>query len=101
DLLELTVATIAESQVDGIIATNTTISRDGLTHANAGETGGHSGAPLKQRSTEVISAVYKQTQGRLPIIGSGGIFTARDAYDKIRAGASLVEIYTALIYEGP
>jgi dihydroorotate dehydrogenase len=99
--LELTVATIEGSQVDGIIATNTTISRDGLTHANAGETGGLSGAPLKSRSTEVISAVYKQTNGRLPIIGSGGIFTARDAYDKIRAGASLVEIYTALIYEGP
>jgi len=99
--LELTVATIADSGVDGIIATNTTISRDGLAHANAKETGGLSGAPLKHRSTEIIRAVYKQTGGRLPIVGSGGIFNARDAYDKIRAGASLVELYTALIYEGP
>jgi len=99
--LELTVGTIAEAQADGLIATNTTVSREGLAHANARETGGLSGAPLKHRSTEVVRAVYKQTAGRLPIIGSGGIFTARDAYDKIRAGASLVEIYTALIYEGP
>jgi len=60
-----------------------------------------SGRPLTRRSTEVIAAVYRQTGGRLPIIGSGGIFTAQDAYDKIRAGASLVEIYTALIYKGP
>lgn len=99
--LELTVDTIAGSGVDGIIATNTTISRDGLTHANARETGGLSGKPLKARSTEIIAAVYKQTGGRLPIIGSGGIFDADDAYDKIRAGASMVEIYTALIYRGP
>ncbi|QAY68415.1 quinone-dependent dihydroorotate dehydrogenase [Paenibacillus protaetiae] len=99
--LELTVAAIQESGVSGIIATNTTISRDGLTHANKAETGGLSGKPLRERSTEVIRFVYRQTGGQLPIIGSGGIFTAADAYDKIRAGASLVEIYTALIYKGP
>jgi dihydroorotate dehydrogenase len=99
--LELTVATIMESGVSGIIATNTTLSRTGLQHANAGEAGGLSGKPLRDRSTEVIRAVYRQTGGQLPIIGSGGIFTAQDAYDKIRAGASLVEIYTALIYKGP
>ncbi|MFF2481587.1 quinone-dependent dihydroorotate dehydrogenase [Paenibacillus sp. NPDC058071] len=99
--LELTVATIQESGVAGIIATNTTLSRDGLTHANAGEAGGLSGLPLRQRSTEIIRAIYKQTEGKLPIIGSGGIFNASDAYDKIRAGASLVEIYTSLIYKGP
>ncbi|MNX08499.1 Dihydroorotate dehydrogenase [compost metagenome] len=99
--LEYMVDTIAASGVSGIIATNTTISREGLTHTNAKETGGLSGRPLKQRSTEIISRIYRQTEGRLPIIGSGGIFNSEDAYEKIRAGASLVEIYTALIYEGP
>lgn len=99
--LGYTVETIQQSGVAGIIATNTTISRDGLTHPNKKETGGLSGMPLKARSTEVIRAVYRQTGGKLPIIGSGGIFTADDAYDKIRAGAALVEIYTALIYRGP
>lgn len=99
--LKLTVATIKDSGVSGIIATNTTVSRTGLTHSNAGEMGGLSGVPVRERSTEVIRAVYRQTEGKLPIIGSGGIFTAADAYDKIRAGASLVEVYTALIYKGP
>lgn len=99
--LEYMVNTIAEAGVDGIIATNTTISRNGLSHAQASETGGLSGKPLRDRSTEIISAIYRQTGGQLPIIGSGGIFTPQDAYDKIKAGASLVEIYTALIYEGP
>lgn len=99
--LEYTVDTIAASGVSGIIATNTTLSREGLTHPNAKEAGGMSGKLLSARSTQVISAVYRQTGGKLPIIGSGGIFTADDAYDKIRAGASLVEVYTALIYKGP
>lgn len=99
--LELTVRTIKESGVSGIIATNTTLSREGLVHANKGEAGGLSGRPLTKRSTEVIKQVYRLTEGKLPIIGSGGIFSAEDAYDKIRAGASLVEVYTALIYEGP
>lgn len=89
------------SGMAGIIATNTTLSREGLTHGNAGEAGGLSGRPLTQRSTEVIRSLYSITQGKLPIIGSGGIFTADDAYEKIRAGASLVEVYTALIYRGP
>lgn len=101
DELEYMVDTLTRAGMDGIIATNTTVSRTGLTHARASETGGLSGKPLRDRSTEIISAIYSQTRGRLPIIGSGGIFTPQDAYDKIRAGASLVEIYTALIYEGP
>lgn len=92
---------IAASGMSGIIATNTTVGRDGLTHGNAKETGGLSGRPLTNRSTGVIRTVYRITGGKLPIIGSGGIFTADDAYDKIRAGASLVEVYTALIYKGP
>jgi dihydroorotate dehydrogenase len=99
--LEHTVHSIMSSGINGIIATNTTLSRDGLTHVNRNEAGGLSGIPLRERSTEVIRQVYKLTNGKLPIIGSGGIFTAQDAYDKIRAGASLVEVYTALIYKGP
>ncbi|GGG15311.1 quinone-dependent dihydroorotate dehydrogenase [Paenibacillus abyssi] len=99
--LEFTVDTIMNSGASGIIATNTTIKRDGLTEKHAAEAGGLSGKPLKDRSTEVIRSIYRQTWGKLPIIGSGGIFNADDAYDKIRAGASLVEVYTALIYRGP
>jgi len=92
---------ILRSGVSGVIATNTTIGREGLTHRHAGETGGLSGRPLARRSTEVIRTLYALTQGKLPIIGSGGVFSADDAYAKIRAGASLVEVYTALIYQGP
>jgi dihydroorotate dehydrogenase, subfamily 2 len=92
---------IRASGMSGIIATNTTIGRDGLTHPNAKETGGLSGRPLTGRSTEIIRSLYALTDGKLPIIGSGGIFTAQDAYDKIRAGASLVEVYTSMIYKGP
>jgi dihydroorotate dehydrogenase len=99
--LESMVDVLGSSGVSGIIASNTTISREGLTHANAKESGGLSGKPLTKRSTEVISRIYRQSGGKIPIIGSGGIFTAQHAYDKIRAGASLVEIYTAFIYEGP
>ncbi|MCL6604316.1 MAG: quinone-dependent dihydroorotate dehydrogenase [Paenibacillus sp.] len=99
--LEYMVHTLTETGMDGIIATNTTVSREGLNHSSAGETGGLSGKPLRDRSTEIIRSIYRQTEGKLPIIGSGGIFTSQDAYEKIRAGASLVEIYTALIYEGP
>lgn len=99
--LETMIDALATSGISGIIATNTTIGRQGLAHPNAKETGGLSGKPLRVRSTEVVSQVYRQTGGKLPIIGSGGIFSAEDAYEKIKAGASLVEIYTALIYEGP
>lgn len=89
--------------LSGIIATNTTISRQGLRSANVsalGE-GGISGRPVSERSTEVISQLYCATQGKLPIIGVGGIFTALDAFEKIRAGASLVQTYTGFVYEGP
>jgi dihydroorotate dehydrogenase len=86
--------------LDGIIATNTTIGREGLTTLTS-EPGGLSGRPLHQRSTEVIRYVYRCAQGRIPIIGVGGIFSADDAYEKICAGASLVQLYTGLIYRGP
>ena len=101
DQLLHTVETIKQSKISGIIATNTTLSREGLTHQNKTETGGLSGKPLTDKSTEIIRTVYRLTEGKLPIIGSGGIFNAQDAYNKICAGASLVEIYTALIYKGP
>lgn len=93
----------------GIIATNTTIARDGLKTETllqtgnrvAHEAGGISGAPLRQRSTEVIHYIYKRTEGSLPIVGVGGIFTANHAWEKITAGATLLQIYTGWIYEGP
>ncbi len=96
-------------QLAGIIATNTTIKREGLQtqvlpqtgKAVTEEAGGISGVPLRSRSTEVIRFIYRQTQGQLPIIGVGGIFTAADAWEKITAGASLIQIYTGWVYEGP
>jgi dihydroorotate dehydrogenase len=96
-------------QLAGIVATNTTIRRDMLKtqmiqatgKSVREEAGGISGAPLRQRSTEVIRFIYQETQGQLPIIGVGGIFTAEDAWEKITAGASLIQVYTGWIYEGP
>jgi dihydroorotate dehydrogenase len=85
---------------DGIVATNTTRSREGLP-ADVPQDGGMSGKPLFARSTEWVRRIYRSTRGSLPIIGVGGIFSARDAYEKILAGASLVEVYTGFIYNGP
>ena len=89
----------------GIVATNTTIERPSSNDSQCKkiytETGGLSGAPLRTRSTEIISHIFKHTNGKLPIIGVGGIFTAVDAWEKITAGASLVQVYTSLVYEGP
>ena len=92
-------------QLAGIVATNTTITRP-ETHDRElkrvyGESGGLSGRPLRERSTEVVRHLYRQTRGSLPIIGVGGIFNAEDAWEKITAGASLVQLYTGLVYEGP
>lgn len=95
--------------VAGIVATNTTISRDGLQtrvlketgNSLSDEAGGISGLPVRQKSTDIIRYIYKQTNGSLPIIGVGGIFTAADAWEKITAGASLVQVYTGWLYEGP
>ena len=86
--------------IDGIIATNTTVARDGLRSALAREAGGLSGAPLFRRSTEVLASLYRLTGGALPLIGAGGIGSAEDAFAKIRAGASAVQLYTAMIFEG-
>jgi dihydroorotate dehydrogenase len=88
--------------VAGIIATNTTLSREGVErHPRAGEQGGLSGAPLERLATAVVRRCAARAAGRVPIVGVGGIMTAEDAYAKIRAGASLVQVYTGLVYGGP
>ena len=102
--LEAIVDVAVRAKMAGIIATNTTTSRAGLrTPARVVESlgeGGLSGAPLRARSTAMIASLYRLTRGRLPIVGVGGIFTAADAWEKICAGASLVQLYTGFIYEG-
>jgi dihydroorotate dehydrogenase len=105
------IAVVKASQshhVAGIIATNTTISRQQLTttHLTTGksvkdEAGGISGQPVRDRATDVIRLIWQATDGKLPIVGVGGIFNAEDAWQKITAGAAIVQIYTGLIYEGP
>ncbi len=88
--------------LDGLIISNTTIERpDGLTSRQRQEAGGLSGKPLFAPSTALLADMYKRTGGKIPLIGVGGVFSGHDAYAKIRAGASLIQIYTALIYEGP
>lgn len=99
-ILEL-VDIVQAFDLDGIIATNTTTSRDGLSSSNQEEWGGLSGKPLERRSTDVIRTLAEYTDGDLPIIGVGGVDSAESAYEKIRAGASLVQLYTAFVYEGP
>jgi len=94
------VALAEELGVDGLIATNTTVDRpEGLRNPNRSQEGGLSGRPLEPRATEVVRLVASNTD--LPVVGVGGVFTAEDAYRKIRAGASLVQLYTGLIYRGP
>ncbi len=99
--LRSSVEIIKSSGVAGIIATNTTITRHDLRSRHREETGGLSGKPLHRLSLGVVRQVYRLTEGRLPIVASGGVFTGDDAYEMIRAGASLVEIYTGMIYRGP
>jgi dihydroorotate dehydrogenase len=100
-----TIAVIQQAQFDGIIATNTTVSRSNLKENEVKiqkiGNGGLSGMPLRDRSTEVISYLHKKTEGKLPIIGVGGIHSPEDAIDKLNAGATLIQIYTGFIYEGP
>ncbi len=92
---------VQETQIAGVIATNTTLSREGLQSENKQETGGLSGKPLTKRSTEVIRFLSEKSGKAFPIIGVGGIHTAEDALEKLEAGASLVQLYTGFIYEGP
>ncbi|MCL9807253.1 quinone-dependent dihydroorotate dehydrogenase [Flavobacterium amniphilum] len=97
DIIEIVKAT----QIAGVIATNTTISRDGLKSVNKEEMGGLSGKPLTKRSTEVIRFLSEKSNKAFPIIGVGGIHSADDAIEKLEAGASLIQLYTGFIYEGP
>ena len=97
DIIEI----VAETGIAGVIATNTTISRDNLKSENKVEMGGLSGKPLKNRSTEVIRFLSEKSNKAFPIIGVGGIHSAEDALEKLKAGASLIQLYTGFIYEGP
>ena len=92
---------VSETKIDGIIATNTTISRQGLISKNKNETGGLSGKPLTNRSTEVIRYLSEKSNKAFTIIGVGGIHSVQDALEKLDAGADLIQIYTGFIYEGP
>jgi dihydroorotate dehydrogenase len=94
-------AAVTALGLDGVIATNTTVRREGIPEKFAGLAGGLSGAPLAARATAVVRYIAQQTRGALPIIGVGGIMSAADALEKIRAGATLIQIYTGLIYAGP
>jgi dihydroorotate dehydrogenase len=101
--IEAAVDVCLKYEIAGIIATNTTISRDGLASANVEGigAGGLSGRPLRQKATGVVKTIYRHSKGKLPIVGVGGIFTGDDAFEKIAAGASLVQAYTGFIYGGP
>ena len=101
EALENSARVIQEFSIQGIIATNTTVERPELKSKNRTETGGLSGKPLQNRSTAMIRTLFAELGAVIPIIGVGGIFNGADAYEKIRAGAAAVQIYTALIYEGP
>jgi dihydroorotate dehydrogenase len=90
-----------DTGIDGLIVSNTTVARPGLVSRHAHEAGGLSGRPLFGPSTALLADMYRLTQGRLPLIGVGGIASAADAYAKIRTGASLVQLYTALVFAGP
>ncbi len=98
--IDAVLGVIAEHALDGIIATNTTLARPGV-FATVNEAGGLSGAPLRRRSTEIVGYIARATGGRLPIIGVGGIVDAESAAEKLDAGATLVQLYTGMIYRGP
>jgi dihydroorotate dehydrogenase len=101
DIADIAAVTL-ETDIDGLIVSNTTIERPAsLKSGHRDEAGGLSGAPLMAPSTKVLAEIYKATEGRKPLIGVGGIASGRDAYAKIRAGASLVQLYSMLVYEGP
>ena len=101
DIIEI----VTETKIDGIVSSNTTISRDGLSYTDEQikkvGAGGMSGQPLRDRSTEVIRYIHEKSNGRIPIIGVGGIMSKEDALEKLDAGASLIQLYTGFIYEGP
>jgi len=99
--LDAIIQLVLELKIDGVIATNTTISRDGLESRHKEETGGLSGMKLRDKSNLIISSLRKKLGKNFPIIGVGGIMSAEDALEKIEFGADLVQLYTGFIYEGP
>jgi dihydroorotate dehydrogenase len=101
--LEEIVNLVMEMKIDGVIATNTTLNREELKSSEAlcSESGGLSGKPVRERSTEVIRFLHQASGGRIPIVGVGGIHSPKDAIEKLEAGASLIQLYTGFIYEGP
>jgi dihydroorotate dehydrogenase len=101
DQLDDVIEIVLETQLAGVIATNTTLSREGLQSSNRQETGGLSGKPLTKRSTEVVAYLHQKSKGQFPIIGVGGIHSGADAVEKLKAGASLIQIYSGFIFEGP
>jgi len=105
DLIDEELADICEvclgGAVDGLIISNTTLSREGLHSSVQNEAGGLSGQPLFEMSTRMLARASKLTQGKLPLIGVGGVSSAEQAFEKLRAGASLVQLYSAMVYEGP
>ncbi len=92
---------ILDQGVDGVIAANTTLSRGRLASKHAAETGGLSGAPLRAGNTAMVAEIHRRTAGKLPIVGVGGVMDAADAREMLQAGATLVQIYTGLVYVGP
>uniref|UniRef100_H2ZBR5 Dihydroorotate dehydrogenase (quinone), mitochondrial n=1 Tax=Ciona savignyi TaxID=51511 RepID=H2ZBR5_CIOSA len=102
DKVDIAHVVVQVNKVDGLIVSNTSIARpESLESSNKTERGGLSGEPVREMSTKLVADMYKLTHGKVPIVGVGGIWNGKDAYEKIRAGASLVQIYTSLIYEGP
>ena len=99
--LDQIIEIVLDYKIDGIIATNTSISREGLISKNKHEAGGVSGKPINKRSNEIISYISKKSNKAFPIIGVGGIMSAADAVEKIKSGADLVQLYTGFIYKGP
>ncbi len=100
--LEQVANSLVTNQIDGVIATNTTLARDKVAHLEHGqEMGGLSGRPVREKSTQVVQGLRRHTQGKLPIIGVGGIDSSASANEKLQAGASLVQVYSGFIYEGP
>ena len=99
--LDDAIGVILQTGMDGVIATNTTLARDGLRSAHRGETGGLSGSPLRARSEAVLGQIVKRVEGRIPVVSAGGIMNPEDAKKRLALGASLVQVYTGLIYAGP
>jgi len=101
DELDDAIGVILDTGMDGVIATNTTLAREGLRSRHQGEAGGLSGSPLAVKSEAVLSRVVKLVNGKVPVVSAGGIMNSDDAKKRLALGASLVQVYTGLIYRGP